>query len=73
MEIGNKQIMAVIADPKDFDNRSGTWLERLIFNHRMFVIVACAAVTVLLAFVAASRLTLNASFERMLPASQPYI
>jgi predicted RND superfamily exporter protein len=56
-----------------FDPRSGSALERLIFNHRRFVVVACAFVTLVLGLVAASRLTLNASFERMIPAGHPYI
>jgi predicted RND superfamily exporter protein len=56
-----------------FDPHSGSWLERLVFNHRRAVIVLCAVITVVLGFLTASRLTLNASFERMLPVSHPYI
>ena len=56
-----------------FDPDSGSRLERLVFNHRRAVIVLCAVITVLLGFLAATRLTLNASFERMLPISHPYI
>ncbi len=56
-----------------FDPHSGSRLERLVFNHRRAVIVLCAVITVLLGFLAATRLTLNASFERMLPVSHPYI
>jgi predicted RND superfamily exporter protein len=56
-----------------FDPQSGSRLERLVFNHRRAVIVLCAVITVLLGFLAATRLTLNASFERMLPVSHPYI
>jgi len=65
--------MPVVRDLAGFDERSGNRLERLIFNNRLLVVAACAAITVLLAVVAFSRLALNASFERMLPASQPYI
>jgi predicted RND superfamily exporter protein len=57
----------------DFDPNSGSLLERLVFNHRGAVIVLCALITLLLGFLAATRLTLNASFERMLPVSHPYI
>jgi uncharacterized protein len=65
--------MPVVRDLADFDPNSGNRLERLIFNNRLAVVVACAVITVILAFVAATRLTLNASFERMIPQSQPYI
>jgi uncharacterized protein len=57
----------------DFDPKSGSTLERLIFNHRLVVVVVCALLSVALAWIAATRLTLNASFDRMIPQSQPYI
>ena len=60
-------------DGTPFDPRSGSRLERLIFNHRLAVIALCAITTVILGFFAFTRLGLNASFERMLPASQPFI
>jgi len=60
------------ADPAQFDARSGNWLERLIFNHRLAVIVLCALLTGLLGWQAA-RLTLNANFEKTIPAHHPYI
>ena len=50
-----------------FDTNSGSRLERLVFNNRRAVIVLCALITLVLGFLAATRLTLNASFERMLP------
>jgi predicted RND superfamily exporter protein len=56
-----------------FDPHSGTRLERLVFNNRRAVIVLCALLTLVLGFVATTRLTLNASFERMLPLGHPYI
>ncbi|MGJ7509837.1 efflux RND transporter permease subunit [Variovorax sp. GT1P44] len=56
-----------------FDSGSGSRLERLIFNHRFAVMVACGLVTLLLGFMAVARLTLNASFEKMLPQGHPYI
>ena len=57
----------------DFDPRSGSALERLIFNHRPAVVAACAVITLVLVVVAAFKLALNASFERMIPRSHPYI
>jgi predicted RND superfamily exporter protein len=55
-----------------FDPRSGSLIERALFNHRLVVIVLCALVTVLLGWQA-TRLALNASFEKTIPTSHPYI
>jgi len=57
----------------DFDPQSGSRLERLVFNHRAVVLALCALVTVLLGMLAATKLTLNASFEKMIPRGHPYI
>jgi uncharacterized protein len=65
--------MPVVRDIADFDRNSGNWLERLVFNHRLAMVVVCGVLTVLLGYAAATRLVLNASFERMIPQSQPYI
>ena len=56
-----------------FDRNSGSRLERLIFNNRLVVVATCALITVVLAAVAVAKLGLNASFEQMIPRSQPYI
>ena len=65
--------MPVVRALADFDRNSGNALERLVFNHRRAVLVICAIVTVALALVAGATLVLNASFEKMIPQSQPYI
>ena len=65
--------MPVVADLASFDRRSGNLLERMVFNHRLLVVVACAIVTLVLGWVGATRLGLSASFEKMMPQSQPYI
>jgi len=59
-------------DLASFDRHSGSLVERVLFNHRLAVMVACALLTVLLGWQA-TRLRLNASFEDMIPASHPYI
>jgi predicted RND superfamily exporter protein len=59
--------------PTPFDPRSGSRLERLVFNHRALVLVACLIATVLLAALAATRLQLGASFDKMIPGGHPYI
>jgi predicted RND superfamily exporter protein len=73
--MGNYELdtMPVIRELKGFDARSGNLLERLIFNNRLLVVLTCLIVTVLLGYFAATRLTLTASFEKMLPQSQPFI
>jgi len=58
---------------EDFDRQSGSLLERLVFNNRRAVLALCALLTLVLGALAATRLTLNASFERMIPRSHPYI
>ncbi|PJI95831.1 hypothetical protein CLU85_0560 [Acidovorax sp. 69] len=57
---------------KEFDPRSGSALERLLFNHRAAVVVLCALITAILGWQV-SRLALNASFEKTIPTSHPYI
>ena len=51
----------------DFDPQSGSRLERAVFNHRRLVLAACLVLTVLLAVLAAAKLTLNASFDEIKP------
>jgi len=69
----NLDQMPIIRQMAEFDRRSGNLLERLVFNNRLLVMVTCAIITVVLGYAAATRLVLNASFERMIPQSQPYI
>ena len=56
----------------DFDRHSGSLLERLLFNYRIVVLVVCAVLTVLLGWQA-SKLALNADFEKTIPGSHPYV
>jgi uncharacterized protein len=74
MAVRNDRIddMPVVRDLRDFDRFSGILLERMIFNYRWVVIIACALITLLLGFQA-TKLVLNASFEKMIPQKQPYI
>ncbi|MBP6900139.1 MAG: RND family transporter [Burkholderiaceae bacterium] len=57
---------------QDFDTRSGSLIERALFNHRGWVLLLCALITALLGWQA-TRLQLNASFEKTIPAGHPYI
>ncbi len=69
----NLDQMPVVRHLADFDRNSGNLLERLVFNHRIAMLVVCAIVTAVLGFAAATKLELNASFEKMIPHGQPYI
>jgi predicted RND superfamily exporter protein len=64
--------MPVVRDPKDFDRAGGMWLERFIFNNRVAVLIVSLIATLFLGWHA-SRLPVNASFEKMIPSSHPYI
>jgi len=56
----------------DFDPRSGSLVERALFNHRRVVVVLCLILTAILGWQA-TKLRLNASFEKTIPTHQPYI
>ena len=62
----------VIRDINDFDRKSGTLVERLLFNHRIVVVALCLIVTVVLGYQALG-LKLNAAFEKMIPTRHPYV
>jgi len=62
----------VVARLEDFDTRSGTLLERVFFNHRPWVMAVCVLLTLLLGWQA-TKLRLNASFEKTIPTGHPYI
>ena len=62
----------VVKNLDDFDPRSGSLVERALFNHRPLVILLCLLLTIFLG-AKAFYLQLNASFEKTLPASHPYI
>jgi predicted RND superfamily exporter protein len=58
--------------PETFDRESGSWIERLLFNNRLAVVIVCSIVTLILGWQA-TRLQLQASFEKTIPTSHPYI
>jgi predicted RND superfamily exporter protein len=62
----------VVARLEDFDTASGSWPERLLFNHRPWVMLLCLMATLILGWQA-TRLTLNASFEKTIPTLHRYI
>ncbi len=64
--------MPVVARLEDFDTQSGGRLERVIFNYRRLMIALCTLMTLFLGYHA-TQLKINASFEKMVPISHPYI
>ncbi len=62
----------VISDLAQFDLRSGSLVERLMFNHRGLVVFLCLLVSAVLGYQT-QHLRLNAAFEKMIPISHPYI
>ncbi|SDS10423.1 efflux RND transporter permease subunit [Pseudomonas oryzae] len=65
--------MPVIRDLREFDPRTGNLLERLVFNYRPLFMLIMLLVTAVLGYMAATRLELRPSFDKMIPQSQPYI
>jgi predicted RND superfamily exporter protein len=64
--------MPAVAELRDFDRDSGNRLERFIFNNRLLIVLVCVLATLALGWQA-TKLTLNAGFEKMIPQTQPYI
>jgi len=68
-----KHHSSIPASPEDqFDPNTGSIIERVLFNNRLVVIVICALLTAVLGWQA-TKLTINASFEKTLPTHQAYI
>ncbi|WP_394181353.1 RND family transporter [Marinomonas posidonica] len=68
-----KHHSSTLASPEDqFDPNTGSIIERVLFNNRLIVIIVCALLTALLGWQA-TKLTINASFEKTLPTHQEYI
>ncbi|CAD5274223.1 conserved membrane hypothetical protein [Alteromonas sp. 38] len=55
-----------------FDPNSGQLIERILFNHRLIVLMIFTVLSVILVWQS-SKLTINASFEKTLPTEQSYI
>lgn len=72
MTLSTKYASDMTGARADFDPRSGSWLERLLFNNRLLVILVCALVTLGLGWQATT-LQVNASFEKTIPTHHSYI
>ena len=62
----------VIRELEDFDQSSGSIYERLLFNNRLVIVAICLLVTAILG-IQALRLDLNASYEKMIPTTHPFV
>ncbi len=68
----NLEVQPVIRHVEDFDESTGSLPERIIFNHRLFVVLACLFITIVLSYFATT-LRLNANFEKTIPTNHPFI
>ena len=57
---------------EDFDTASGSIVEQILFNNRPWVIGLCLLITLVLGWQA-TRLRLNASYEKTIPTTHPYV
>src|SRR4029453_8357370 len=73
MHVSTEDLSGSALTLDEFDQQSGSMLERLVFNNRKTVMVICAVITLVLAALAVTRLSLSASFEKMIPSGHPYI
>ncbi|TDG13663.1 RND family transporter [Seongchinamella unica] len=64
--------LPVISDLQKFDYDSGTFLERLVFNHRGVVMAICALLTLVLGYQA-TKIELKAGFEKTLPKAHQFV
>lgn len=73
MAATRQDTLPVIRNLDDFDPRSGNCLESLVFNHRLPFLLCMLLATLVLGYMALTRLELRPSFDKMLPQSHPYI
>ncbi|WGK62461.1 MMPL family transporter [Halopseudomonas sp. SMJS2] len=59
-------------DNDAFDHRSGSLIERGIFNHRALFLLLCLLITAFF-IMQAKNLGVSASYDKMLPKAHPYI
>jgi uncharacterized protein len=65
--------LPVISNVDEFDMQSGSFIERLVFNNRGLIVIACILSTIFLGYYAFNHLQLQAGFEKMLPKNHPYV
>ena len=68
----SSEVHPVVRNLADFDRRSGSLIEQLLFNHRLIVVLLCAVLTAFFGWQA-THVKLNANFEKMVPTKHPFI
>lgn len=68
----NVEVFPIIKDPKDFDDSTGMWMERLVFNNRLVILILCVLMTLAMGYFITG-IQLNANFEKTIPTGHPYI
>ena len=64
--------LPVISNLSQFDDQSGNFLERLIFNNRIAILLLCVLATLVLGYQS-TKLQLQAGFDKTLPKAHQYV
>jgi predicted RND superfamily exporter protein len=72
MSLASGPAAPVVRQLGDFDQTSGSVVERALFNHRGLIVALCLFITALLGWQA-TKLQLSASFEKTIPSRHPFI
>ncbi len=64
--------MKIYTGIDDFDRNSGSWFERLLFNHRIVFLCICGLITLLMGFKSLD-VPINADFDQTIPTHQSFI
>jgi predicted RND superfamily exporter protein len=65
-------VMPAVRDPKNFDPKTGSLAEQIVFNNRTLIVLLCLIATVVLGCFATT-LKLTASFEKTIPTGHEYV
>ncbi|MES2256993.1 MAG: MMPL family transporter [Pseudomonadota bacterium] len=68
----DKDQFRVIADQESFNLQSGNFFEKLVFNHRAWILAVLAVLTLVLGYFGA-QVEMRASFLKAIPGSHPFI
>jgi predicted RND superfamily exporter protein len=68
----SKETMISRSEVEKFDKKSGSFVERMLFNNRIIFLIFCAFITIFLG-IAAFNVRINANFDQMIPIHQRFI
>jgi len=68
----NAPTQPIVERLEDFDTLSGSLVERALFNNRLLVVILCLIATLFLGWQS-TQIRLNASYEKMIPTSHPFV